>query len=259
LEDQLGKPEAEAHWKQVVVKSPNHPAAHLRLGMAYAKQNRWKEAEREFLLAETYFRAADDADMVRAISGRRGFARIQNGDLDLARFDLPALLSFQPLPRGSGYGRCERTITVMAGEADNFALPFDPIPYVNPDFSASSMWPKDGHLKQFDEPRDDANFFVSLMLPQLHYCDGHVQLRIRKGKAGFENDTIGWGSAPMLAHLIPLWLDAQGQTERLLTFDVGAEGLLDVQRAQYKKTITSLDFVIQDDTTVDYIKLTLVY
>jgi hypothetical protein len=32
-----------------------------------------------------------------------------------------------------------------------------------------------------------------------------------------------------------------------------------VQRAQYKKKVTSLDFVIQDDTTVDYIKLTLVY
>jgi tetratricopeptide (TPR) repeat protein len=259
LEDELGKPEAETHWKQVTIRSPNHPAAHLRLAMAYAKQNRWKEAEREFLLAETYFRALDDADMVRAVSGRRGFARMQNGDTDLARFDLPALLSFQPRPAGSGYGPCERTVTVMAGEADNFALPFDPIPYVNPDFSTFPDWPKDGRLKQFDEPRDDAALFVSFILPPLRYCDSEVELHIRKGKAGFENDTIVFGSAPGLAHTSALWLDAQDRTERLFTVDIGEQDLLDVQRAQYKKRVTSLDFMIQDDTTVDYIKLTLVY
>ena len=259
LEDQLGKPEAEARWKQVIVKSPNHPAAHLRLGMTFAKQNRWKEAEREFLLAQTYFEAAGDSDMVRAISGRRGFARMQNGDADLARFDVPALIGFQPRPPGSGYGPCERTITVMAGEADSFALPFDPVPYVNPDFSTSLYWPKDGRLKQFDEPRDDTTFFASLILPPLRYCEGRGELGIRRGKAGFENDTMALGSAPALGQPKPLWLDAQDRTERLVTFTVGPETLLDVQRAQYKKKVTSLDFVVQDDTTVDYIKLTLVY
>jgi len=259
LEDELGKPEAETHWKQVVAKSPNHPAAHLRLAMAYAKQNRWKEAEREFLLAETYFQRAGDADMVRAISARRGFARMQNGDADLARYDLAALLGFQPRPSGSGYGPCERTTTVIAGEPDNFALPFDPIPYVNPDFSASPMWRKDGHLKQFDEQQDDAYLFVSLILPPLRYCDGHAELHIRKGKSGFENDTITVGSAPNVARTLPLWLDVQDRNERLFTFDVGPEMLLDAQRAQYAKKVTSLDFIIQDDTTVDYIKLTLVY
>jgi hypothetical protein len=44
LEDQLGRPEAGPRWKQVAVKSPNHPAAHLHTAMGYAKQNRWKEA-----------------------------------------------------------------------------------------------------------------------------------------------------------------------------------------------------------------------
>ena len=47
--------------------------------------------------------------------------------------------------------------------------------------------------------------------------------------------------------------------ERLLTFEIKPEFLLDVQRAQIGKKITSLDFSIGDDTTVDYIKLTLVY
>jgi len=76
---------------------------------------------------------------------------------------------------------------------------------------------------------------------------------------GFENDTIIFGSSPRLVHFRPLWLDAQDRTERLLSFPVGPDVLLDVQRAQYAKKVTSLDFVIQDDTTVDYIKLTLVY
>ena len=67
------------------------------------------------------------------------------------------------------------------------------------------------------------------------------------------------GSAPALGQPIPIWLDAQDRTERLFTFSIGPETLLDVQRAQYKKKVTSLDFIVQDDTTVDYIKLTLVY
>lgn len=259
LEDQLGKPEAEAHWKQVAVKSPNHPAAHLRLAMIDAKKGRWKEAEREFILAETFFQAGDDAEMVRAVSARRGFARMQNGDADLARRDFPSLAGFLPLPAGSGYGTCERTVSVMAGEADNFALPFDPIPYINPALAAEGNWPKRGPLKQFDEPRDDAYLFVSLILPPLHFCEGHVELRIRKGRSGYENDTLMVGVAPRLARQVPLWLDTPNASERLLTFELFADYLLDVQRAQLGKKITSLDFMIGDDTTVDYIKVTLVY
>jgi hypothetical protein len=37
-----------------------------------AVENRWKEAEREFLLAETYFGAAGDSEMDRAVSARPG-------------------------------------------------------------------------------------------------------------------------------------------------------------------------------------------
>jgi hypothetical protein len=45
----------------------------------------------------------------------------------------------------------------------------------------------------------------------------------------------------------------------LYTLGIPGEFLLDVQRAQLSKKVTSLDFAIGDDTTVDYIKLTLVY
>jgi tetratricopeptide (TPR) repeat protein len=259
LEDQLGRPEGGPRWKQVAVKSPNHPAAHLHVAMDYAKQNRWKEAEREFLLAETYFGAGGDAEMVRAVSARRGFARLQSGDAEMARYDLPSLLGFLPRPPGSGYGPCERSVTLLAGEADHFALPFDPIPYVNPDFASDSDWPKDGHLKQFDELRDDQALFVSLILPPLHFCEGLLETRIRKGNSGYENDTMGWGVAGRMTAPYPLWADSPGVSERLLTRMIGREFLLDVQRAQAGKKITSLDISIQDDTTVDYIKLTLVY
>ena len=37
------------------------------------------------------------------------------------------------------------------------------------------------------------------------------------------------------------------------------EFLLDVQRAEYSKKVTSLDVMIGEETTVDFIKLTLVY
>jgi tetratricopeptide (TPR) repeat protein len=261
LEDQLGKPAAEAHWKQVAGRSPNHPAAHLRLAMIYAKKGRWKEADREFILAEAYFQAGpdagDDAAMVRAVSARRGFARIQNGDAGLARRDFPSLAGFLAIPVGAGYGPCERKITVMAGEADNFALPYDPIPYVNPDFAANPDWPRSGRLKQFDDPREDDFLFVSLILPPLHYCGAQMELRIRKGRTNYQNDLLYYGSAPQPTGTAGLWRPTD--SEKLRTLDVTPEALLDVQRAQLGRKVTSLDVVVSQHTIVDYIRLTLVY
>jgi Tfp pilus assembly protein PilF len=258
LEDQLGKPEAEAHWKQVVVKSPNHPAAHLRLAMIEAKQGRWKEAEREFILADTYFRAAGEAEMVRTVSARRGIARFQNGDDDLARRDIPSLAGFLALPAGAGTGVCERTVTLIAGEADHFALPYDSIPYVNPDFAEVQLWPADGRLKRFDEAREDIPLFVSLILPPLHFCGGQLELRIRKGRNSYENDMLALGTAPRSISFFRLWLPVD-DPEKLFTWDITPEVLMDVQRAQLGKKVTSLDIAVSQHTMADYIKLRLVY
>ena len=71
IDDQLGRPTAVEEWKQVAAQSPNHPAAHLRLAQWSAEHGQWKQAEREFILAETYFNALGDADMVRAVSATR--------------------------------------------------------------------------------------------------------------------------------------------------------------------------------------------
>jgi hypothetical protein len=263
IDDQLGRPTAEAEWKQVAAQSPNHPAAHLRVAQWFAKQGQWKQAEREFILAETYFNALGDTDMVRAVSARRGFARLESGDLDRASSDLPAILSMQPRPPNVGFGPCERTVTLVAGQEDNFALPYDPIPYVSPNFAGYKPWAAQKHRKQFDEEFDDRELFASLVLPRLTFCEGRIEFHVRKGKAGYQNDMISYGVAPFTPPLPnwtgPIWATRPDQNEDLLTKGIGRDFLLDVQRAQYSKKVTFLDFVVGDDTTVDYIKLTLVY
>jgi tetratricopeptide (TPR) repeat protein len=264
IDDRLGRPAAAEEWKQVAARSPNHPAAHLRLAQSAAKQGEWKQAEREFILAETYFQALGDTDMVRAVSARRGFARVESGDLDQARTDLPALFSLQPRLPGTGYVPCERTVTLMAGQLDNFALPFDPIPYVNPDFAGDKRWVAEKHHKQFNEQIDDQFLYASIILPRLTFCQGRIEVHMRKGKAGYENDSLNYGVAPFNPPLPSsgpqlIWADRPDENERLYTLGIPGEFLLDVQRAQLSKKVTSLDFAIGDDTTVDYIKLTLVY
>jgi tetratricopeptide (TPR) repeat protein len=264
IDDQLGRPAAAEEWKQVAARSPNHPAAHLRLAQCAAKQGQWKQAEREFILAETYFQALGDTDMVRAVSARRGFARVESGDLDQARTDLPALFSLQPRLPDTGYGSCERSVTLMSGQDDNFAMPVDPIPYVSPGFAAFDEWATEKHHKQFNEQIDDAMLFASIILPRLTFCQGRIEVHMRKGKSGYQNDSLAFGVAPFKSPLpasgtILIWADRQDENERLFTNGIPGDFLLDVQRAQYSKKVTSLDFSIGDDTTVDYIKLTLVY
>jgi tetratricopeptide (TPR) repeat protein len=264
IDDQLGRPTAVEEWKQVAAQFSNHPAAHLRVAQWYAKQGQWKQAEREFILAETYFRALGDTDMVRAVSARRGFARVESGDLDQARDDLPALFSLQPRLPNTGYGPCERTVTLMSGQDDNFALPVDPIPYVNPDFARHRYWAAKVHRKQFNEQIDDRYLYASIILPRLTFCGGRIEVHMRKGKSGYQNDTLNFGVAPISPPLpasgaILIWADRPDEKEWLFTNGVSGDFLLDVQRAQFSKKVTSLDFVIGDDTTVDYIKLTLIY
>jgi tetratricopeptide (TPR) repeat protein len=264
IDDRLGRPGAAPEWKRVADQFPNHPVAHLRLAQSAAKQGQWKQAEREFILAETYFSALGDTDMVRAVSARRGFARVESGDLEQARNDMPSLFSLQPRLPETGFGPCERTVTLMSGRDDDFALPVDPVPYVNPDFAGARYWEPGKHHKQFNEEFDDAFLFASIILPRLTFCGGQIAIHIRKGKSGYQNDSLAFGVAPFkpplpVSGLILIWADRPDENVRLFTHGISGDFLLDVQRAQFSKKVTSLDFTIGDDTTVDYIKLTLVY
>jgi hypothetical protein len=85
-----------------------------------------------------------------------------------------------------------------------------------------------------------------------------MELRIRKGLAGYENDEMLWGTAEKAFSGALLWKPKDG-SEKLLTIDVTPELLLDVQRAQLGRKITSLDITINANTMIDYMKLTLVY
>src|ERR1039458_6783686 len=264
IDDQLGRPGAAEEWKQVAVRSPNHPAAHLRLAQWSAQQGQWKQAEREFILAETYFSALGDTDMVRAVSARRGFARVESGDLDQARNDLPALFNLQPRLPETGYAPCERTVTLMSGQDDHFALSVDPIPYVSPGFDGDKKRASEKHHKQFNEELDDVFLYASIILPRLTFCQGRIEIHVRKGKSGYQNDSVGYGVAPWVSSLPNsgpqlIWADTPDLHETLFTRMLTGDFLLDVQRAQFSKKVTSLDFAIGDDTTVDYIKLTLIY
>jgi hypothetical protein len=154
----------------------------------------------------------------------------------------------------------------MSGQDDNFTLPVDPIPYVNPDFASDKKWAAEKHHKQFNEELDDVTLNASIMLPRLTFCQGRVEIHMRKGKSGYQNDTLNYGAFPFLSPLPsmgakgePIWLDRPDQSEILFTQPIDRAFLLDVQRAQSSKKVTSLDFAIGDDTTVDYIKLTLIY
>jgi len=152
----------------------------------------------------------------------------------------------------------------MSGQDDNFALPTDPIPYVNPDFAGWGPWAGQKHHKQFNEQIDDQDLFASIILPRLTFCGGRIEVHVRKGKSGYQNDSLAFGVAPFKPPLpvsgsILIWADRPDENERLLTNGVPGDFLLDVQRAQFSKKVTSLDFAIGDDTTVDYIKLTLIY
>jgi hypothetical protein len=135
---------------------------------------------------------------------------------------------------------------------------------VNPDFAGINEYNFQKHLKQFDEQLSGAYVFASLVLPPLTFCDGRLGIHMRKGKTGGKTDWLTYGVAPFRPPLPSsgrqlIWADRPNENEALFTAVIPREFLLDVQRAEYSKKVTSLDVMIGEETTVDFIKLTLVY
>lgn len=266
LDEKLGKPEAPARWRQVLQADPQNAAAHFRLAGHQARAGEERQAEQSFLAAELYWRARGDQEMLRRVSAQRGLARLAAGRFDEARNDLPSLSGLLRLPSGAGYAPCEHVVEVMAGVPDNFAPPYDPV-YVNPDMRAHPVFPRDGHLKQFDEQNDDVVLFASLPLPAMRLCSGVFETRIRcnVGNPGRMNDTLRLGvaplngSEPLTALTSYLWSDRPEASERLFGLDLSGEFLRAVQYHSKSPTSPYLDLSVGDDTTVDYVKLTLVY
>jgi hypothetical protein len=186
---------------------------------------------------------------VRVVSARRGLTNIAAGEMELARQDLP-LLEKLPLRPKMGYGVCERVVVLTAGVPDNFAMPPDRVEHQSEALSKEANF--EVHRgKQFDEWIQDAALFVSVPVPSLRYCSGEIEMKIRRrDTAGSTNDMIF-----MLGVGMNLWLqDTTAESLLARSLDIAKLNAL-----QSGPNGLFLDMVVQDDTSVDYIKITLIY
>lgn len=252
----LGNPEL---WASVSEMRPDHPGVRLQLAEGAARDKNWSAADRHFVVAETYFQTYGTPAMVRAVSSRRGLARLAAGDGDSAREDLRPGQSVA----GTGAAPCERFAVFMAGQDDNFAAPADIVPYRSPRFPPTLST---ANLRLFDQSASDGRIVVSIPLPGYRFCSGQVTLRMRRklNEGGSLNDAITVGAAPFESQSFApltqnLWASFTGSASADLMIDLKADLLAAVQRAYAGESVASLDLLAGDDTDFDFIKLTLVY
>jgi hypothetical protein len=123
-----------------------------------------------------------------------------------------------------------------------------------------------GRTKQFDEDRDDAAVRASFPLPGIRLCSGKLEAHIRSNirNSGRENDgfmagLLSPGPMMVLRQRTPLWANFAGLAEATVAMELDGEFLRQVQLRSPEPDRAMLDVEIADDTTVDYIRLTLVY
>jgi len=251
----------ESRWADVLQARPQYPPARLWSAVHFAKSGDEARAAREFLSAETNLGALGDSELVRVVSARRGMTNIAAGQMELARQDLP-ILEKLPLRPGMGYGTCERVIVVMGGVPDNFAMPADPVEHQSEELLALP-----GNLVhknvRFDDWIQDASLLVSLPIPPLRYCSCEIETRIRR------RDMIDSVDDKIVMRLrdefalpnssgLDLWLHDPRATERVLNRMLNVAAINQIVVTS-KRAMPFIDLWVQDDTSVDYIKLTLVY
>ncbi len=248
-------------WQRVLALKPSHLAAHLRLADLRAEAQRWPEAERGYLAAQTLATSAGNREMVRLIAGRRGLARLRTGDsLDAVRADM---LPFFNLPGPfSGAGPCERKVVLQEGQADGFALPPDADPQLSP--RMARMIAQSGlQSRKFDERRDNRPFGMSFPLPPVRICAAQLTVHIRQNAAtpSASNDAIVAGVAPFdkVKEASPLWAKLLQTEEQVFVVDLRQELFAGIQLAYAGEFIAWFDLYLNDDTDIDYAKLTLVY
>ena len=264
LAGKLGKPDAAARWLAVIAADPQNAAAHFRLAGMRAAAGEMREAAAAYLSAELYWRARGDRELVRLVSAHRGLARLSAGQLAEARDDLPSLRNLLNLPAGAGYGACEHVVELMAGVDDNFAIPYDPPALLSA--AARANQAADGHSKRFDEDADDSGLRVSFPLPNVRLCSGRLDVHIRADlrNAGRLNDRITAGvfvagGAPLVYTERAPWQNKPQIGEHVFGIEFSGDFLREVQYKSPNLGVPLLDVAIGDDTTVDYIRLTLVY
>ena len=183
----------------------------------------------------------------------------------LALFGVAAFAQQRPaleLVANQPTGYCRASQTLLLGRADNFASNGPELPaQVSPALQAyvtSNRAPTKG----FDDPREDRWVVGSWTIPGCRVCrDVIITLSLRRkiGMLG-AGDTLAVGAAPfagpsLLAKLTP-WVG-----NALLTKTV----TITIPMLQFNQFILNqptgpvwLDFIMQDDTEVDFAQLTLV-
>jgi hypothetical protein len=194
------------------------------------------------------------------VAARRGLGHLAAGDLQQARLDLTRGV----LPFGAGGARCAHYVVLWAGASDQFALPADSALPASDQFRRVASIAMESGFRRFDEAGEDRFLTASIPLPNTRLCSGQVEVGLRRTSAGANNDEIKIGVAPFdggLARSLSsnLWADAPDLKVRTVTHQLTAELLAAAQQAYANQTLATLDFLIGDDSDVDYIKLTLFY
>jgi hypothetical protein len=152
----------------------------------------------------------------------------------------------------------------MAGIDDNFALPYDPAPVVSANVRVNNR--QSGHSRRFDEAGSDFSLRSSFALPLAPLCSAKVEAHLRAsiadgarlndrmflGVEGFdERSSTGVTDTP--------WAEHATESDILFSRSLSRAFLREVQLKSPETGAPMLDIAIGDDTTVDYIRVTLVY
>jgi hypothetical protein len=150
-------------------------------------------------------------------------------------------------------GAVGRPYTYRAGNVDNFALPNDP---TSRNSALTAAFPA-ATWKNFDDPA--INRFVGHTFTGLPSNIVKAELEVRRSQSIGFNDTINLAftpGSPTVVWSIPMVsLATNNQTFTLDVANLPPNGSFSTNLIPTLAAKRSLDVVIQDDTTVDYIKL----
>ena len=157
-----------------------------------------------------------------------------------------------PVPVG-----CTRNASQTIETPDNFTPP-GPVPYVSP--ALTSFLAALPSTQQFDENKVDAAFGASFRIDADVVCSVQVDVGVRHGVAGgWTNDGITVGVAPFGSsnpsfYSAVIW-QAKDPSSKVLSFNLPAW-----QVSNYLNgTVPPIDVYLQDDTNVDFIKVSWTY
>lgn len=153
---------------------------------------------------------------------------------------------------------CTTTTTYIHGLQDNFTG--GPEPTTLSPALAAFLAPL-ANPATYDYQKPNNHFGDSFQICGCRTCGGTLEIRVQRTNPpnGSDNDGITVGVAPFNAKIISAVIWAAGDPPvKTLTFNLDPGTLNDILCAQ-KTNSPWLDVYVQDDTTVDFIKLTILH